>query len=35
VRTLETYEKTLTTGTTIVLPPSSDFFKYLGTYHTR
>jgi len=35
VRTLETYEKTLTTGTTIVLPPNSDFFKYLGTYHTR
>ena len=29
-RTLEAYEKTLSTGTTVVLPPSSDFFKYLG-----
>ena len=35
VRTLEAYEKTLSTGTTIVLPPSSDFFKYLGKYRTR
>ncbi|MFT5365991.1 MAG: membrane protease subunit HflC [Candidatus Latescibacterota bacterium] len=35
VRTLEAYEKTLTTGTTIVLPPSSDFFKYLGKYRSR
>lgn len=29
-RTLEAYEKTLDKSTTIVLPPSSDFFKYLG-----
>lgn len=35
VRTLEAYEKTLGQGTTVVLPPKSDFFKYLGTYHSR
>ncbi|MDA0710822.1 MAG: protease modulator HflC [bacterium] len=35
VRTLEAYEKTLTTGTTVVLPPTSDFFKYLGKYRSR
>ena len=29
-RTLEAYEKTLGQGTTVVMPPSSDFFKYLG-----
>lgn len=29
-RTLEAYEKTLGTGTTIVLPLDTDFFKYLG-----
>ncbi len=28
-RTLEAYEKTLGVGTTIVMPPTSDFFKYL------
>ena len=32
VRTLEAYEKTLGEGTTVVLPPKSDFFKYLGTH---
>lgn len=35
VRTLEAYEKTLNTGTTVVLPPTSDFFKYLGKYRDR
>lgn len=29
-RTLEAYEKTLGQGTTVVMPPSSDFFRYLG-----
>lgn len=32
VRTLEAYEKTLGEGTTVVLPPNSDFFKYLGKH---
>ena len=30
LRTLEAYEKTLNAGTTLVMPTSSDFFKYLG-----
>ena len=30
MRTLEAYEKTLGEGTTVVLPPSSDFFRFLG-----
>lgn len=30
-RTLEAYEKTLDEGTVIVLPPTTEFFKYLGT----
>ncbi len=34
-RTLEAYEKTLGEGTTVVIPPSSDFFKYLGKGHSR
>lgn len=32
VRTLEAYEKSLGQGTTVVLPPNSDFFKYLGKH---
>ena len=31
VKTLETYEKALKKGTTIILPADSEFFKYLNT----
>ncbi len=34
-RTLEAYEKTLGVGTTIVMPPTSDFFKYLTKKRPR
>ena len=34
-RTLEAYEKTLGQGTTVVMPPSSDFFRYLGKARAR
>ena len=34
-RTLEAYEKTLGQGTTVVMPPSSDFFRYLGKARPR
>ncbi len=34
-RTLEAYEKTLGQGTTVVMPPSSDFFKYLSKARPR
>ncbi|MCE2436120.1 MAG: protease modulator HflC, partial [Candidatus Latescibacteria bacterium] len=34
-RTLEAYEKTLSEGTTIVMPPTSDFFKYLTKKRPR
>lgn len=34
-RTLEAYEKTLGQGTTVVMPPSSDFFRYLGKARSR
>lgn len=34
-RTLEAYEKTLGQGTTVVMPPSSDFFRYLSKARPR
>jgi len=34
-RTLEAYEKTLSQGTTMVMPASADFFKYLSRGHTK
>ena len=34
-RTLEAYEKTLGEGTTVVMPPTSDFFKYLTQKRPR
>ena len=35
LRTLEAYEVTLSSGTTVVMPPTSDFFKYLRTMHIK
>ena len=34
-RTLEAYEKTLGEGTTVVMPPTSDFFQYLTKKRPR
>jgi len=34
-RTLEAYEKTLSQGTTMVMPASADFFKYLSRGRTK